>query len=156
SRRGVLRGLHFQRDPGAQAKLVAVPRGRMFDVAVDIRPGSPTFGRWVGQELDGESGRMLFVPEGFAHGYAVLSDEADVLYRATAEYAPELEGGIRWDDPDLGIEWPVADPVVSARDRALPLLRDLEGDGDEGVTVRHERPERHERAAVGGSVRRSN
>ena len=112
SGKGVLRGLHFQDEPAAQAKLVSVLRGGVFDVAVDIRPGSDTYGRWVGEELSDQNARLLFVPEGFAHGFVVLSEVADVLYRVTAEYSPDLEGGIRWDDPEVGIEWPVADPIL--------------------------------------------
>lgn len=126
--RGVLRGLHYQKPPAAQAKLVTVLRGEIFDVAVDIRRGSPTYGRWVGTVLSGEDGRMLYIPEGFAHGFCVLSEVADVLYEVTAEYAPELERGIRWDDPDIGIQWPISDPILSEKDAALPLLREAEHD----------------------------
>jgi len=122
SRRGVLRGLHYQETPMAQGKLVGVLNGEIFDVAVDIRPGSPTYLRWTGVVLSGENNRMLYVPDGFAHGFCVLSDVADVLYKTTAEYAPELERGIRWNDPQLGIRWPIADPILSKKDAALPLL----------------------------------
>jgi dTDP-4-dehydrorhamnose 3,5-epimerase len=122
SARGVLRGLHFQLPPREQGKLVGVTRGRIFDVAVDIRKGSPTFGRWIGAELDDEAGDLLWIPPGFAHGYQVLTSDADVVYKVTAEYDPELERGIRWDDPDLDITWPLADPVLSDRDRRLPHL----------------------------------
>lgn len=120
---GVLRGLHYQKHPQAQGKLVTVLTGQIFDVAVDIRRGSPTYGRWVGEVLSAESGRMLYVPEGFAHGFCVLSQEADVLYMVTDEYAGELERGIVWNDPEIGVQWPIADPVLSARDAELPLLR---------------------------------
>lgn len=124
---GVLRGLHYQLPPRAQGKLVRVIRGAVFDVAVDLRRRSPHFGRWVGRRLDASDGAMLWIPAGFAHGYAVLGDEgADVSYKVTAEYDPALDRGIRWDDPALGIEWPVADPLVSGRDAALPLLADAE------------------------------
>ena len=124
SRHGVIRGLHYQRPPRAQSKLVGVIRGEIFDVAVDIREGSPTYGRWTSVVLSDRNHQMFFIPAGFAHGFCVLSDEADVWYKVDAEHAPELEGGIIWNDPDLGIEWPVADPVLSTRDVSLPRLRD--------------------------------
>ena len=120
SRPGVLRGLHYQNTP-AQGKLVGVPRGRIWDVAVDIRPGSPNFGRHASVELSDLNGRLLWIPAGFAHGFCVLGDEpADVLYRADALYGPGGEGGIAWDDQDLALPWPIGDPIVSDRDRALP------------------------------------
>lgn len=122
SRQGVLRGLHYQRAPHVQAKLVRCTHGRIFDVAVDVRPGSASFGRWISAELDGRGDAMMFVPAGFAHGFCVLSEEAHVLYFMSDEYAPETEGAIRWNDPQIGIRWPVASPTVSARDRAAPLL----------------------------------
>lgn len=122
----VLRGLHYQIPPSAQGKLVGVVRGAIFDVAVDLRGDSSTRGRWVGRRLEASSGGMLWVPPGFAHGYAVLSDGADVVYSMTAEYDPERERGIRWDDPALGIVWPLADPVLSPKDRALPPLDEAE------------------------------
>ena len=122
SSRGTLRGLHFQRAPKAQAKLVRVVVGEIFDVAVDVRPESPTFGRWVGTTLSAENRRMLFVPAWCAHGFCVTSDVAEVDYKTTAEYAPELEGGVMWNDPALEIEWPVADPVLSERDMRWPAL----------------------------------
>ena len=122
SAKRVLRGLHFQAPPAAQGKLVGVATGAVFDVAVDLRAGQSTYGGWVGRTLDDEAGEMLWIPAGFAHGYVVVSDVADVVYRVTAEYDPALDGGVRWDDPTLGIEWPIADPVLSDRDRGLPLL----------------------------------
>lgn len=124
SRRGVVRGLHFQRDPMAQGKLVGCGRGAVWDVAVDIRVGSPTFGQWVGAELTEENGRLLWVPPGFAHGFSVLSDVADLVYKCTQEYSGPHDGGIRWDDPALGIDWRVdhGDVVMSDKDRSLPLL----------------------------------
>lgn len=124
SRRGVLRGLHYQTPPKAQGKLVSVIAGEIFDVAADIRRGSPTRGRWVSVTLSAENRRMLYVPEGFAHGFCVLSDHADVVYKVTAEYAPALERGIVWNDPDLGIAWPLSTPLLSPKDEALPLFRD--------------------------------
>jgi dTDP-4-dehydrorhamnose 3,5-epimerase len=122
STRGVLRGLHYQLPPAAQAKLVTVAAGRIFDVAVDLRAGSPTFGRWVGCTLDADKRALLWIPEGFAHGYVVLSEAADVVYKVTAEYAAHLDRGVRWDDPAIGIEWPIRDPIVSEKDRKQPTL----------------------------------
>jgi len=123
STHGVLRGLHFQRDPHAQGKLVSVLRGEVFDVVVDIRPASSTFGQWMGETLSAENGRQLYIPPGFAHGFVVTSDDAVFLYKCTAAYAPQAEGCIRWDDPDIGIAWPVARPTVSERDAAAGSLR---------------------------------
>lgn len=124
SAKGVLRGLHFQRAPHAQGKLVRVTQGSVFDVAVDIRPGSATYGRWVGVELTGSNHRQLWIPEGLAHGFLVTSDSADFLYKTTDYYAPEAEGSLRWDDPTLAIDWPLAGstPTLSAKDAAAPLL----------------------------------
>ncbi len=119
---GVLRGLHYQHPPAAQGKLVRAARGVIFDVAVDIRPSSPTFGQWVGEMLSDENHRMLYMPPGFAHGFVVMSAVADVSYKATAEYAPELDSGIAWNDPTIGIRWPVQQPILSDKDAALPLL----------------------------------
>lgn len=126
SRRGVLRGLHFQW-PQEQGKLVRVVRGKVFDVAVDVRRGSPTFGAWTGTELDDDAHRQLWIPPGFAHGFCVLSEEAVVVYRCTAYYAPQAEAGIRWDDPDLGIAWPRTDVpfTLSPKDAAQPRLAEL-------------------------------
>ena len=121
---GILRGLHFQkRHP--QGKLVSVFLGRVFDVAVDIRAGSPTFGQWYGAELTEENQHQLWVPPGCAHGYCVLSETASFYYKCTDYYHPEDEGSIRWDDPDLAITWPIAEPVLSAKDAAAPCLREL-------------------------------
>ncbi len=128
SLRGVLRGLHYQMPPKAQGKLVSVIAGEIFDVAADIRRDSPTRGRWVGVTLSAENRRMLYVPEGFAHGFCVLSHHADVVYKVTAEYAPDLDHGIAWNDPDLGIAWPVSTPLLSPKDRGLPLFRDADPD----------------------------
>jgi dTDP-4-dehydrorhamnose 3,5-epimerase len=125
STRGVLRGLHFQLSPHAQGKLVSVVHGVVFDVAVDIRPSSATFGQSVAVELSAESGRQFWVPPGFAHGYQVLSDTAVFNYKCTHYYAPHAEGSIRWNDPALGIEWPIADPTLSEKDAAAPLLCEL-------------------------------
>ncbi|HET8655697.1 MAG TPA: dTDP-4-dehydrorhamnose 3,5-epimerase [Longimicrobiaceae bacterium] len=124
SRRGVLRGLHFQ-DPHPQAKLVTVLAGEVWDVAVDLRRDSPGFGRWMGLTLDAESGRQFFIPAGFAHGFQVLSDEAVVSYRCSEYYHPEAEGTLAWDDPDLAIDWPVSDPVLSGKDRRGRRLQEI-------------------------------
>ena len=125
---GVLRGLHFQRAPFAQDKLVRVTRGAIFDVAVDIRRESPSFGQWVGVELSAENWRQVLVPAGFAHGFVTLTDMAEVLYKVTSDYAPESEGGLAWDDPELGIEWPLpaSEIITNARDGAWPKLSELE------------------------------
>jgi dTDP-4-dehydrorhamnose 3,5-epimerase len=122
SRRGTVRGLHYQRDPG-QAKLVRCASGAIWDVAVDIRPDSPTFGRWHGEELTADNHRMLYIPIGFAHGFAVLSDVADVLYKVSSVYNAATEAGIAWDDPGIGVDWRVAEPILSERDRGNPRLR---------------------------------
>ena len=132
STRGVLRGLHLQH-PQGQGKLVHVLVGEVFDVAVDVRVGSPSFGRWVGAKLSAENKLQLCIPEGFAHGFRVLSEEAVFAYKCTAEYSPETELGVRFDDPDLAIDWPIADPLVSAKDAAHPRLRDI----PEGRLPRH-------------------
>jgi dTDP-4-dehydrorhamnose 3,5-epimerase len=121
STQGVLRGLHFQKSPG-QAKLIRCARGRIWDVAVDIREGSETFGKWWGLELDSESHRQLFIPAGFAHGFCVLSPEAEVMYKCSSVYDPVTEAGIAWNDPQVAVQWPVADPVVSQRDIDAPTL----------------------------------
>jgi dTDP-4-dehydrorhamnose 3,5-epimerase len=122
SRKDVLRGLHFQTPPKPIGKLVRCVRGRIFDAAVDLRRGSATFGKWASVELSDEGNRMFWVPAGFAHGFCVLSEEADVLYKVTDTWAPEVDAGIRWNDPALGIPWPVESPVITAKDAALPLL----------------------------------
>jgi dTDP-4-dehydrorhamnose 3,5-epimerase len=124
SSKGTLRGLHFQTAPG-QAKLVRCARGAILDVAVDLRRGSPTFGQWEGHLLDDERHRQLFVPVGFGHGFAVLSDVADVTYLLSSVYDPATESGIAWDDPGVGIEWGVEDPLLSDRDRSAPRLAEV-------------------------------
>jgi dTDP-4-dehydrorhamnose 3,5-epimerase len=123
--RGVIRGLHYQVPPAAQAKLVRTVRGRVWDVAVDIRKASPTFGQWVGTELSADNHALLYIPEGFAHGFAVISDIAEVEYKVTSEYSPEHERGIAWNDPELAIDWPINNPIVSNKDLQLPLLQHL-------------------------------
>ncbi|HXC45055.1 MAG TPA: dTDP-4-dehydrorhamnose 3,5-epimerase [Solirubrobacteraceae bacterium] len=129
SSRGVVRGMHFHVGQGV-AKLVRCARGKILDVIVDLRRGSPTYGEWEGFELDDEAMRILYVPVGFAHGFCVLSDLADVIYKQSAYYDPEIERGIAWNDPDVAIRWPLPESelVVSARDSAAPLLRELAGE----------------------------
>jgi dTDP-4-dehydrorhamnose 3,5-epimerase len=128
SLRGVLRGLHYQKHPKAQEKLVMVLSGEMFDVALDIRKGSPTYGQWAGVVLSARKRHMLYIPVGFAHGFCVLSEEADILYKITEEYTPELERGVIWNDPEIGIRWPINDPILSAKDAQLPPLKDADND----------------------------
>jgi dTDP-4-dehydrorhamnose 3,5-epimerase len=127
-KRGVLRGLHFQRAPHLQDKLVRVARGAVFDVAVDIRKGSPSFGQWVGAELSEENWRQMLVPAGFAHGFLTLTETAEVLYKVTDYYAPDAEGGLAWNDPEVGIEWPLpaSEIITNARDGQWPGLSGLE------------------------------
>lgn len=124
SGRGVLRGLHYQIGK-PQGKLVWVVQGEVFDVAVDIRRGSPTFGKWMGVTLSSDKYRQIYIPEGFAHGFCVTSETAIVVYKCTDYFAPKQERGIRWDDPSLGIEWPVAEPVLSDKDREYPTLEEM-------------------------------
>lgn len=120
---GTLRGLHYQKNPKAQGKLVRVLLGEIYDVVVDLRRGGPSYGKWIGVALSTENKKMLYVPEGFAHGFCVTSGEAEVLYSTTAEYAPECESGVRWNDPELGIAWPIAEPQLAPRDRTWPSLK---------------------------------
>lgn len=127
SSQGVLRGLHYQIQH-AQGKLVTVLSGRVYDVAVDIRRGSPTFGQWVGLELTGERPQQLYIPPGFAHGFCVMSETADFLYKCTDVYAPGSERGIMWNDPTLAIPWPEPNPVLSPKDRLFPFLSDVKDD----------------------------
>lgn len=126
SSRNVLRGLHFQSHPKAQGKLIRCIRGRIWDVGVDIRKGSPTFGKWVGVELSEDNFIMLYIPAGFAHGFCVLSDEAEVQYKCTEEYSPELDNGIIWNDPEININWPVKEPILSVKDSKLPYLKNAD------------------------------
>lgn len=130
STRGVLRGMHYQKPPFAQGKLVRVTRGAVYDVAVDIRPGSETYGQWVGAELTEDNRRQLWIPEGLAHGFLVTSERADFLYKTTNFYAPQAEGALRWNDPDVGIAWPAtgAAPTLAAKDASAPFLKELTGD----------------------------
>ena len=122
AQKGTLRGLHYQLNPMAQAKLLRASRGAIFDVAVDIRRNSPTYAQWVGAELSAENYRQLFIPRGFAHGFITLTDDVEVQYKADNLYAPDCDGNIRWDDPTIGIAWPLAPTVLSEKDAAAPLL----------------------------------
>lgn len=126
SSKSVIRGLHYQKEPKAQAKLVSAPTGKIFDVAVDIRKNSPTYGEWVAAELSEENRHMLFIPAGCAHGFCVLSDKAEVSYKASDEYSPSHEAGVIWNDSKLNIQWPVDDPVLSGKDVDLPSFRDAD------------------------------
>lgn len=123
SKKNVLRGLHFQKNPKEQGKLVSVIKGRVLDVAVDIRKESSTFMKWIAVELDDIQHAMLYIPEGFAHGFLSLTEEVYLIYKCTKEYDPMLDSGIRWDDPDIGIEWPINNPVVSMKDKNLAYLK---------------------------------
>ncbi len=125
SRRGTLRGLHFQRPPHAETKLVRVVTGAIFDVFVDLRKASPTYGQWDSVDLSADNHTMVYIPKGFAHGFCTLTDVAVVAYKVDASYAPEAEGGLRWDDETLNIGWPTDKPFLSARDKALPAFKDF-------------------------------
>jgi dTDP-4-dehydrorhamnose 3,5-epimerase len=120
AKRGTLRGLHYQTEPYAEAKLIRCCSGAIYDVIVDLRPASPTYGTWSAAELTSENRTMLYVPEGFAHGFQTLIDNTEVFYQISASYQPDYARGVRWNDPALGIEWPIADPIISARDRGFP------------------------------------
>jgi len=124
---GTLRGLHFQAPPHAQSKLVRCGRGVIFDVTVDIRRGSQTYGQWVGHELSAKNGYQLYVPVGFAHGFVTLEPDSEIVYKCSDYYAPETECGLRWNDPDIGIDWPLqGDPILSEKDALAPLFKDSE------------------------------
>ncbi len=122
--RGTLRGIHFQRGEKAQAKLVRCTRGAVLDVAVDLRPSSPNYKKWVGVELSKENKRQLLIPRGFGHGFVTLTDDVEFLYKVDNYYAPEADGGIRWNDPDIGVDWGVENPVLSEKDSRSPFLKD--------------------------------
>ncbi|QYK42472.1 MAG: dTDP-4-dehydrorhamnose 3,5-epimerase [Paracoccaceae bacterium] len=132
---GTLRGLHYQRPPHAQDKLVRCSRGAILDVAVDARRGSPTYGRWVGVELTAENGRQLLVPKGFLHGFVTRVPDTEVQYKCTDIYAPDCDGGVRWDDPDIGIDWGLGGraPVLSGKDAVAPLFRDWQSPFEMGA-----------------------
>ena len=124
AQKGTLRGLHYQLNPMCQAKLLRCTRGKIFDEAVDIRKGSPQYGKWVGVELSAENKKQLFIPRGFAHGFITLTDDVEVQYKADNYYAPECDGNIRWDDPDIGVEWPLKPVILSEKDSKAPLLKE--------------------------------
>jgi len=126
TRLGIVRGLHFQRPPAAETKLVRVVSGRALDVFVDLRRSSPTFGRWGAVQLSAERQNMVYIPKGFAHGYCTLTDRVVMLYKVDAPYSPQLEGGVRWNDPALGVAWPVTEVLLSPKDAALPMLKEVE------------------------------
>jgi len=124
--KGVLRGLHFQKAPKAQAKLVTTLRGEIFDVAVDMRKDSPTYAKWVSEILSEQNHKLLYIPEGFAHGYCVLSDEADIFYKVSQEYSPEHDSGFIWNDPEINIKWPIDKPIISEKDLKLPSFKNTD------------------------------
>ena len=124
--KGVLRGLHYQKNPKSQSKIVITLSGKIFDVAVDIRRGSPTYGAWVGEILSEENHKLLYIPEGFAHGFCVLSEYADVLYKVNQEYSPKDEMGIMWNDSEINIEWPIDKPILQEKDSCLPSLKNAD------------------------------
>lgn len=124
AQKGTLRGLHYQLNPMCQAKLLRCTRGKIFDVAVDIRKGSPSYAQWTGVELSAENKKQLFIPRGFAHGFITLTDDVEVQYKADNYYAPDCDGNIRWDDPEIGIEWPIAPVILSEKDKNAPLLKE--------------------------------
>ena len=125
SKKGVIRGLHYQQSPKAQGKLISVIKGCAWDVAVDIRQESETFMKWAAVELDDQNHAMLFIPPGFAHGFLALSDDVHLIYKCTNEYDPQADAGIRWDDPDIAIPWPITSPILSVKDQQLPYVRDI-------------------------------
>ena len=122
--KGTLRGIHFQRGDKAQAKLVRCVKGAVLDVAVDLRPASPTYKKWVAVELSAENKKQLLIPRGFGHGFVTLTDDVEFLYKADNYYAPEADGGIRWNDPEIGVDWGVENPILSQKDENAPLLKD--------------------------------
>ena len=124
AQKGTLRGLHYQLNPMCQAKLLRCTRGKIFDVAVDIRKGSPSYAQWTGVELSAENKKQFFIPRGFAHGFITLTDDVEVQYKADNYYAPECDGNIRWDDPEIGIKWPIAPVILSEKDKNAPLLKE--------------------------------
>jgi dTDP-4-dehydrorhamnose 3,5-epimerase len=123
-RKGTLRGLHFQKPPYAEAKLIRCTKGKVYDVAVDLRPNSQTFGKWFAAELSEENHHLFYLPQGFAHGFQALSDESEVFYQISEYYHAEAAAGVRWDDPSIAVSWPLANPILSPKDQSLPLLAD--------------------------------
>lgn len=135
SKKGVLRGLHYQKNPDAQGKLVTCLKGEVLDVIVDIRKGSPTYGKWKSYILSEENGRMLYVPAGYVHGFLTLSDEAIFLYKCTKEYSSSQDRGIIWNDPDIGVDWGVENPILTAKDKKHPLLKDADNNFEYSETL---------------------
>ena len=125
---GVIRGLHYQKKTRDQAKIITVVKGKIFDVAVDIRKNSPSYGKWISEILSEDDHKLLYVPEGFAHGFCVLSQEADIFYKVSNEYSKEHERGIVWNDPTINISWPIKEPIISDKDNQLPLLKNSDSD----------------------------
>lgn len=130
SKKNVLRGLHFQKNPKPQAKLVSVLKGEIFDVAVDLRKNSSTYLKWVSEKLSSTNHRSLYIPEGFAHGFCVLSNDALVMYKVNSNFSSELDSGIMWNDPELNISWPISEPILSKKDQNLPILKNLDNNFD--------------------------
>lgn len=128
AKKGVIRGLHFQKEPMCQAKLVSCLKGKILDVAVDLRRASPTYKQWISVELSEENKKQIFIPHGFAHGFVTLTDDVIIAYKCDNFYAPDHEGGIRFDDPDIGVDWGIDDPILSEKDRNSPYLKDIELD----------------------------
>lgn len=130
AKKGVIRGLHFQRNPMCQAKLLTCLKGSILDVAVDLRKSSPTYKQWISVELSGENKKQIYIPKGFAHGFATLTDDVEIMYKCDEFYTPECDGGIRFDDPEIGVEWGISDPILSEKDSRAPYLSDIESDLD--------------------------
>lgn len=128
SKKGIIRGLHFQRNPMCQAKLLTCLKGEILDVAVDLRKDSPTYKKWVSVKLSAENKKQIFIPKGFAHGFLTLTDDVEIMYKCDEFYSPECDGGIRFDDPEIGVDWGIKDPILSEKDKNAPFLKDIELD----------------------------
>ena len=128
SKKGIIRGLHFQKNPMCQAKLLTCLKGEILDVAVDLRKDSPTYKKWISVKLTAENKKQIFIPKGFAHGFVTLTDDVEIMYKCDELYAPEYEGGIRFDDPEIGVDWGITDPILSEKDKNAPFLKDIELD----------------------------
>ncbi len=128
SKKGIIRGLHFQRNPKCQAKLLTCLKGEILDVAVDLRKDSPTYKKWIAVHLTAENKKQIFIPKGFAHGFLTLTDDVEIMYKCDELYAPECDGGIRFDDPEIGVDWGITDPILSEKDKNAPFLKDIELD----------------------------
>lgn len=128
SKKGIIRGLHFQRNPMCQAKLLTCLKGEILDVAVDLRKDSPTYKKWISVKLSAENKKQIFIPKGFAHGFLTLTDDVEIMYKCDEFYSPESDGGIRFDDPEIGVDWGIKDPILSEKDKNAPFLKDIELD----------------------------